>query len=302
MASTDLKEELKTSLKSFLKLCSQHQHHLQETSEFFRKAGAARCAELEVEDCEIMFKMGAIVGGLIGELSSVVVAGAIDDLTPVSIVLGIVGSVVGGAVGGAFGGIVGAVSAAARRNRSRDNSLVRNTFLVTIGFAAGGAIGGCFQWTVGAKGGAIGGAVGTVSSAFFASNGVFTAAINYYCYYRPLKLKIKEKEHVPQTFCVFSENVKLMMEQLKTIRTICVNMTSTCAAVQRVEEHTVKALASVTRMEKALCDSQVMVDRQFVSAAEEIVQESKQTSEELKTIRTEAEELLESLKMDENDK
>lgn len=226
--STDLKEELVTKLTSFLQLYSQHQDHLQKTSEHFTQTAAL--LDMREKDCKITFlcglfggAFGLVCGGMTGGVGGAVgAAGAATyslfcgDLTAFSATVGCVGSVVGGVVGGATGG---AVSAAAIGTGSPGYSVVCGLFSPALGCA----IGGCFDWSVGAAGGAAGAVLGVMA----ASCGAASLAREV----RGLEeQKIKKKAHMTGTS---------LMEQLKTIKTICDQMVSG-AGGQGVAEQTVK--------------------------------------------------------------
>ncbi|XP_035523322.1 uncharacterized protein LOC118332246 [Morone saxatilis] len=299
--SADPKEELIASLTSFIKLYSQHRNRLQTTSESFT---AAQLHEMPVSGSLAFHSMCSFFGGVVGAtgggLSGGVfgVFGAIGavtfsrfcdyDIKAIGATVGIVGSVLGGVAGGALGGAVGgAVGAAVEATGSRVDAVISDVASFAIGFAAGSAIGGIFGGAVGAAGGAFGGAFGALCATKVVVNIVgemVRAAKDSDCK--------KNTVNVMQKTGDFSETIKLLVAELKTIKARCDKMASS-DVVRSVAGQTAKMLASVAMMEETLRVSQSDTDRpQFVSSVEEAARLSKNITEELETTRTEVEKLL----------
>lgn len=169
ITSTELKEELTTSLTSF-----KHQ------DEHFTHRAAQRL-EMEANESEYtnMFLFGLFggafgavcggvsggIGGAMGAVGAATYGMISENMTMLGATVGFVGSIVGGAVGGAFGGTFGgAVGAAAAKTIASPGHirLVSDVALVTFGCATGSAIGCGFHRTVGTIGGAAGASFGAL--------------------------------------------------------------------------------------------------------------------------------------------
>ncbi|XP_037610140.1 keratin, type I cytoskeletal 14-like [Sebastes umbrosus] len=300
-ASTDQKDELITSLTSFVRLYGQRRDYLQRASESFTLAAARLHDEhediAENKPVRCLFSVfggvlgaacGAVTGGVGGALGAVSAATCTrfcGHINALGATFGFVGSVLGGVVGGTFCGAVGgAVCAAATGGPV--HGVVSDVAWFTIGGATGGAIGGIFGGTVGAAGGAVGGAFGALCATRFA---VFL--VGHFCRKKDSKdEKTKSmKVKMMQKSGHFSETIKPLVDELKTIKTVSDKMAS-AAAVRGVAGQTAKTLTSVTAMEKSISDSQRASDLlQFVSSVEEAARQSRRITEDLETTRAEVE-------------
>lgn len=312
--STDLKDELIISLTSFTLLHSQHRDRLHRTSESFTLTAALHEMHEDVAENETARVMSTVFGGVLGAacggvcggvwgtlgaVSAVTCARFCGDINAVGATVGFVGSVLGGAVGGASCGAVGgALGAAAEATGSPLYAVVSDIAWFSIGFATGGAIGGVFGGTVGAAGGAVGGAFGALSGMNFAV-GLVRRIVGHFSGSKDSKEQKKKSKKVnviQKTGEDFSEAIKPLVEELKTIKSITDKMASS-HFVHSVVAQTMKTLASVTAMEKTISDSQRATDLpQFVSSGEEAARQSKKITEELETMRAEVEKLLVSLR------
>lgn len=311
--STDLKDELITSLTSFALLHSQHRDRLQKTSESFTLTAALYEMHEDVAENEAARVMSTVFGGVLGAacggvcggvwgtlgaVSAVTCARFCDNINAVGATVGFVGSVMGGAVGGASCGAVGAAVGAAAEVTGNPLHAVSDVVWFSIGFATGGAIGGVFGGTVGAAGGAVGGAFGALSGTIFAV-GLVRRIVGHFCECKDSiqqKKKSKKVNVIQKTGEDFRAAIKPLVEELKTIKSISDKMASS-HLLHSVAAQTMKTLASVTAMEKTISDSQRATDLpQFVSSGEEAARQSKKLTEELETTRAEVEKLLVSLR------
>lgn len=304
--SVDLKGELITSLTSFIKLYSQRRARLQRSSESFMLT-AARLREMHKEVSEkktgrgLLTVFGGVLGapwggvfgaafGAFGAVTATAWAWLCDDINALRVTGGFVCSVFGGVVGGAFGGGVGgAVDVEATGGPVY--AFVREAAWFTIGFAAGVAIGGTYGGAVGAAGGASGGGFGALCGKRLAVS-VLESITVFFGMKVSKAQKIKsEKVTVEQKTQDFRETIKPLVEELKSLKTICDQMAAS-AFVRGVAGQTAKTLASVTKMEKTIGDSQKATDMlQFVSSVEEAARQSKTITEEVEKTREEAEKL-----------
>lgn len=304
--SADLKEELVTSLTTFVRLYGQHSHQLQTTSENFTLTAAQIVVGSQVLVSVIGRVLGELLGGISGGLLGAIVAvtcSSLDDINDETVCVGIVSSVLGGVVGGALGGGVGSVVCVATEPTGNPvHSIFRDVAWFNIGFATGGAIGGIFGGTIGATGGAIGGALGALCSSRFVVSLVGTV-IGSYCRTKDSKeqKKFSEKSPTRDTDIMRGERdfrgaIKPLVEELKNIKRICDKMAPS-DIVHSVARQTAKTLASVTTMEETLSDPQRATDvLQFVSSVQEAARQSEKINEELETTRAEVETCLVSLR------
>lgn len=300
-ASPDLKDELTTSLTSFVRLYDRRAHHLRTTSEEFTQTSAGLFDGVQA----LATALGRVLGGVCGSLSGGVF-GAIGaeacDINAVDATVGFVSSIVGGVVGGALGAAVGtAVGVAAETTGSPVHDVLRDVAWFNIGFATGGAIGAIFGGTDGAKGGAIGGALGALCSTRFAVSLLEDVIGRFHGTKDPKGKKpyLATTRHHDgdrmQIIGVYREAVKPLVEELKTIKTICDKM-GPSDILHSVAGQTANTLASVAKMEGAISDSQRATGLlQFASIFEEAGRRSKKITEELETTRTTVEAFLASL-------
>lgn len=305
--SADLKEELVTSLTTFVRLYGQHSHQLQTTSKYFTLTAAQILKGSQVLVSVIGRVLGELFGGISGGLLGAIGAvtcSSLDDINDETVCVGIVSSVLGGVVGGALGGGVGSVVCVATEPTGNPvHSILRDVAWFNIGFATGGAIGGIFGGTIGATGGAIGGALGALCSSRFVVS-LVGAVIGSYYRTKDSKEQKKFSEKTPThdtdiIICVerdFRGAIKPLVEELKNIKRICDKMAPS-DIVHSVARQTTKTLASVTTMEETLSDPQRVTDvLHFVSSVEEAARQSEKINEELETTRAELETCLVSLR------
>ncbi|XP_039644874.1 uncharacterized protein LOC120551475 [Perca fluviatilis] len=309
-ASTDIKDELITSLTSFLRIYSQGRDCLQRTSESFTLAVAQlHDMQEDIIKNESFQSLLSLLGGVSGAVCGGVTAGVLGALGAVNAAtsprfcghinavwatVGFIGSVFGGVVGGVFcGGVGGAVCAAAKVTGSPVPGVLRDVASFTIGGATGGAIGGIFGRTIGAAGGAFGCAFGTLFATRF-SIFVVGNIMNHCKDSKEQKTKSK-KENVMQKSRDFSESIKPLVNKLKTMKTVSNKMASD-VVVHSVAAQTAKTLKSVITMVKTISDSQRTTDLpQFVSSVEDAARQGQKITEELEEMRAEVEKLLVSL-------
>ncbi|XP_042364403.1 keratin, type I cytoskeletal 9 [Plectropomus leopardus] len=304
-ASTDLKDELITSLTSFLRVYSQRRDLLRRSSESFSLT-AARLHEMHEDISEnktfhgLFSVFGGLlgaacgsvtggIGGALGAVSAATCARFCGDISAVDATVGFVGSTFGGAVGGTFTGTVGGAICAGRPVHKAVSDIV----LFAIGCATGGAIGGVFGGTVGTAGGAIGGAFGGLYATRFA-----VYLVGHFCEKVELEeQKIKAvKTSMMRQSGDFSENIKPLMDELKTVKTMSDQMASR-EVVHSVGTQTVKTLISVTTMQKMISDCQRTTDLpQIVSSFGEVSKQSQKVTKELEQTRAEVDKLLVLLK------
>lgn len=292
--SADLKDELVTSLTTFVRLYDQHSHQLQTTSDNLTLTAAQIIEGLKAVLGRVLGELfGGFSGGLLGAIGAVTCISLCDDIDEsVCIVSSVLGGIVGGALGGGVGSVVGV---ATKTTGNPVHSVLRDVAWLNIGFATGGAIGGIFGGTVGAIGGAIGGALGALCSSKFAVSSV-EAVIGSFNRTKDSKeqKKVSEKTPSPDGGMVrvvkdFRGAIKPLVEELKNIKTICDKMAPS-DIVHSVATQTAKTLASVTKMEETISDPLKVTDLlQFASNIEEAARQSKKINEDLETTRAEAE-------------
>ncbi|KAL7371760.1 hypothetical protein ABVT39_004436 [Epinephelus coioides] len=309
-ASPDLKDELITSLTSFIRVYSQRRDRLQRASESFTLT-AAQLREMQrnISENKPLRSLLGVFGGMVGAACGGVTGGAggalgavgaatcarfCGHINAVGATVGFVGSVLGGTVGGVFSGTVGgAICAAAKGTDSPVDGVVGDVAWFTIGCATGGAIGGIFGGTVGAAGGAVGGGFGGLYATRFA-----VYLVGYFCESKDFKEQKTEslKMNVMQKSGDFSEAIKPLVEELKTVQTISDKMASR-EVVRGVAAQTAQTLTSVTRMETTISDCQRTTDLpQFVSSFEEAARQSQKITDEVEETKTEVDTLLVSLR------
>lgn len=281
--SPDQKDDLVTSLTSFVRLYDEHAHHLRTASEDFTRAAAQLYDGVQA----VVTDVGILLGGVCGAVSGGVLGALNADIDPI---ISFVSSIFGGMVGGALGAAIGtAVDVSAETTGSLVDDLLGDVVSFNIGFATGGAIGGIFR---GAKGGAIGGALGALFSTRYAVRllgGVFGR------FYRTKDLEGKKRflETTPvhgaermNFIPVFREALKPLVNELQTIKTICDTL-GPSDLLRTVAGQTTNSLVSVTKMEETISDSQKATALlQFVTIVKEAARRSERVIEELGTTRT----------------
>lgn len=321
--SVDLKGELITSLTSFIKLYSQRRDRLQRSSESFMLTAARLHDDMHKEVSEkktgrgLLTVFGGVLGapwggvfgaafGAFGAVTATAWAWLCDDINALCVTGGFVCSVFGGVVGGAFGGVVGGAFSGGvggafgggvggavdvEATGGPVYGFVREAAWFTIGFAAGVAIGGTYGGAVGAAGGASGGGFGALCGKRLAVNVLESISVFFRMKVSKAQKIKSEKVTVEQKTQDFRETIKPLVEELKSLKTICDQMAAS-AFVRVVAGQTAKTLAFVTTMEKTIVDSQKATDMlQFVSSVEEAARQSKTITEEVEKTREEAEKL-----------
>ncbi|XP_056222298.1 glycine-rich protein 1-like [Seriola aureovittata] len=303
--STTQEDKLIISLKSFMLLYHQHDGRLQRASESFAQA-AARLQNTQNEVASfpdlLSLSGGAVggvcggftggVGGALGAVAAATCARLCGKMNAVDATVGFVGSVFGGVAGGVFSGSVGgAVGVAVEASSNSFHGAVNKVVCFTIGLTTGGAIGGIFGGPVGAAGGAAGGGFGALCGtglAVYLVGGVADSVCGTKDS-REDENRTKNMKMIQKAANEFSEGIKPLVQQLKTVQMISDEMTSS-ANVQRFTRQTAKTLAAVTAMQKTISDSQRAKDpTQFVAEA---ARKSRKITEELRNMSTEAENLL----------
>ncbi|XP_050922280.1 keratin, type I cytoskeletal 9 [Lates calcarifer] len=309
--SSHLKKELIKSLTSFMQLYNQRKDRLKRPSDSLMLAAAQ--VQKEASSNEMRRSLFRFSGGVLGAVFGGVVGGAggalgavgaatystlCGEINAVGATVGFLSSILGGVAGGVFSGCVGGgVSAAAGASGSSFHGVVSNVVWFIIGFTTGGAIGGTFGGRVGAAGGAIGGGFGALHGTRIAVYLVGGASVSFRGGERKKEERMTKRVNmIQQTGDNFSETIKPLVEELKTIKAISDEITSR-ADVQSVSEQTAKTLAAVTAMEKTISDSQRATDLpEFASSIEEAARQSREITEELMKTNTEVKKLLVSLR------
>lgn len=282
--SPDQKDDLVTSLTSFVRLYDEHEHHLRTASEDFTRAAARLYDGVQA----VATGVGILIGGVCGAVSGGVLGALNADIDPI---ISFVSSIFGGIVGGALGAAIGTVvDISAETTGSLVDDLFGDVVSFNIGLVTGGAIGGVFR---GAKGGAIGGALGALFSTR-CTVGLLGCVFGRFCRTKDSEGKKRFLEMTPvreaermNFIPVFREALKPLVNELQTIKTICDTMGPSGSLLQSVAVQTTNSLVFVTKMEETISDSQKATALlQFVAIVKEAARPSERVIEELGTTRT----------------